>query len=79
MGPAVIFSLAEAPIQNFTLQNISLTMHKGVRGGYECTGWNGTKQVGGLFATGEAVAVTPPMPTAGECAFLGPRLQLGHK
>lgn len=68
MGPATIFSLAEAPIENLTLSNISWTMHKGARGGYSCTGWNGTKQVTGLFATGQAVGVTPPL----SCAFLGP-------
>ena len=71
MGPAVVFSLAEAPIENFTLQNISWSMHKGVRGGYECTGWKGTKQVTGLFATGQAIDVTPPLPAQG-CGFLGP-------
>ena len=71
MGPAVVFSLAEAPIKNFTLQNISWSMHKGVRGGYQCTGWKGTKQVTGLFATGQAIDVTPPLPAQG-CGFLGP-------
>jgi hypothetical protein len=59
------------PIENFTLSNITVTMHKGVRGGYQCTGWNGTKTVAGLFATGRQSGVVPPLP-ARECGFLGP-------
>ena len=55
-------------IQNFTLRNVSVSMHRGARGGYECTGWKEAKQVNGLFATGEAVSVTPPL----SCAFLAP-------
>ena len=38
-GPSVLFSLAEAPIQNFTLSNVTWTAAKGVRAGYEvCAG-----------------------------------------
>ena len=33
--------------------------------------WNGTKTVTGLFATGQQIDVTPPLP-ARECGFLGP-------
>jgi polygalacturonase len=70
MGPSTLFSLAESPIQNFSLINVSWSAHKGKQGGYgyECTGWNGTRQVKGMFATGQAVGLTPPLPR--DCAFL---------
>lgn len=70
MGPASLFGLAEAPIQNFTLANISWSTHKGAKAEYECTGWNGTRQVAGMFATGRAVDLTPKLPKS--CAFQGP-------
>jgi hypothetical protein len=45
-GPSVIFTLAEAPIVNFSLQNVTWSLAAGAKGGYQCTGWKGTKQVG---------------------------------
>ena len=70
MGTSTLFGLAEAPIENFTLVNVSWSAHKGAQQGYECTGWNGTRQVKGMFATGRAVGLTPELPR--DCAFLGP-------
>jgi hypothetical protein len=68
-GPASIFTLAESPIENFTLTNVTWSAAKGARTGYECTGWNGTKHAVGLFAMGGAKGLTPPLPTKG-CSFL---------
>ena len=72
MGASTLFSLAESPIHNFTMINVSWSPHKGVKTeGYECAGWNGTRQVKGvMFATGRAVELTPPLPK--DCTFLGP-------
>ena len=70
MGPASLFSLAEAPIQNFTLMDATWSAHKGVWAGYERTGWNGTRRAKSTFATGRAAALSPRLPQA--CKFLGP-------
>ena len=74
MGPASLFSLAEAPIQNFTLMDgvhvATWSAHKGVWAGYERTGWNGTRWAKSTFATGRAAALSPRLPQA--CKFLGP-------
>ena len=67
VGTSVIFTLAEAPILNFTLSNVTWS---GKKEGYQCTGWRGTRSVGGLFATGFADNLTPPLPKS--CAFLPP-------
>ena len=68
-GPSTIFSLAESPIENFSLVNVTWSAAKGAKAGYQCTGWNGTKQVAGLFAKGSAAALAPAMPSP-SCAFL---------
>ena len=78
LGPPVIFTLAEAPIQNLTFMNITTSVHRGagqvaVAGAPAengCWGWQGTRIVNELFATGSAVDVTPPLPRA--CAFAAP-------
>ena len=91
-GPSQIFTLYEAPIQNFTMRNVSWTRRKtfsefmpnegaGVGSSsdpaplpcsstadYCCGGWRGRKIVKGLFATGSATAMAPPLPR--DCAFL---------
>ena len=69
-GPGVIFTLAEAPIENFSMHNVTWAPARGVRAGYACTGWRGTEQVTGLFATGEAVDVNPPLNISRGCEFL---------
>ena len=68
-GPSEIFTLAESPIQNFTLSNVTWSARRGVKAGYVCQGWNGTKTVNELFASGTAVDVVPALPTR-ECGFL---------
>ena len=80
LGPSKIFSLFEAPIQNLTIRNVSWThrasLSDGIYGAengganYVCEGWNGTKIVEGLFATGSSVDLSPPLPR--DCIFLGP-------
>ena len=70
MGPSVINTLAEAPIENLTLRNITLTAaHSGARTGWTCAGQDGTKEVGKIFATGTIEAVSPPL---GRCSFIPP-------
>lgn len=68
-GPSEIFTLAESPIQNFTLSNVTWSARRGAKTGYVCQGWNGTKTVNELFASGRAVNVMPALPTR-ECGFL---------
>lgn len=78
MAPPQIFTLAEAPIQNFTLANVSWTMHRAAADvdhgpTYNgCWSWQGTKIVNQLFATGSAVDVTPPLPRG--CSFMSPHV-----
>ena len=72
-GPATLFSLAEAPIENFTLSNVTWSGTEstpGHPGPYECTGWSANRTVRGMFARGTAVGLTPPLPT--DCQFLPP-------
>ena len=69
-GPSEIFTLAESPIQNFTLKNVTWSAKKGAKKGeYICQGWTGKKAVNALFASGSATDVLPPLPTHG-CGFL---------
>ena len=73
MGPPIIYTLAEAPIQNLSFVNVTTSMHKGARkctSQCGCYGWQGTKIVNKLFATGAAVDVTPPLPRG--CTFEKP-------
>jgi polygalacturonase len=85
LGPSEIFTLFEAPIDNLTLRNCSWThratlsgdnLHELGGGGpaeYLCTGWNGTRIVNGLFATGSSTDVSPPLPR--DCSFMNARQQ----
>lgn len=57
-------TLAEAPIQNFTMENVTWSGPGTKKGAYQCTGLNGTKAVTGLFATGKATNVYPPLPSS---------------
>jgi polygalacturonase len=61
-GPSVIQTLAEAPIENLSIHNVTWSTRRGAKGGYECTGYNGTRLVNGLFASGSAVNLVPPLP-----------------
>ena len=67
-GPAVIQTLAEAPIENFVMTNVSWSTRRGAAGGYECTGYNGTRLVTAMFATGSAVDLVPPLSRG--CQFM---------
>ena len=69
-GPAVIQTLAEAPIVDFLMTNVSWSVRRGAKGGYECTGYNGTRLVSGMFATGSAVDLVPPL--SRDCQFMPP-------
>eukprot|EP01051_Picozoa_sp_SAG22_P014538 SAG22_NODE_1778_length_3602_cov_1.737083_2_plen_343_part_00 len=67
-GPSVIQTLAEAPIENFVMKNVTWSTRKGVRGGYVCTGFDGTRLVNTMFATGSAADLVPPLSRG--CQFL---------
>ena len=62
-GTSMIASLAEAPIENLTMRNITTS------GGWSCTGYDGTKVVSKTFATGVVEGVNPPM---GRCSYVPP-------
>jgi polygalacturonase len=67
LGPSLIATLAESPIENLVLSNITLTPARhGAKVYWQCPAAEGTKQVNKLFATGKVENVSPPL---GSCSY----------
>lgn len=69
VGPLAIDTIAESPIRNLTMRNITLAAAE--RGtGWVCHGYSGQKMVGShVYASGTIEQVNPPL---GPCSFASP-------
>jgi len=66
VGPGIFNTIAESPIENLVMRNITLTAAE--RGtGWGCRGYSGQKMIGShLYANGTIEQVSPPL---GHCSF----------
>merc|ERR1712146_713391 len=66
VGALAFWTIAESPIENLTMRNITLTAAE-PHSGWACYGYSGNKMIGShVYASGTVDQVTPPL---GHCNF----------
>ena len=67
------FTLADAPVENFTMKNITILPRVGAKKpGWECASWgkgDGKKEKGRVHTCGKAEAISPPLTQPSGCVF----------